>query len=143
MKRFWNKVKKTDYCWLWTAYTNSDGYGQFWFRGTMGKAHRFSWILHNGEIPKGVCVLHIECDNPPCVNPDHLELGTDADNMQDCLKKGRHGNTKKTLCPKGHSYTGDNLYIVPNNGKRQCRECKRINDRKYYRERKKQKGPTA
>ena len=87
-KRFWSKVKKTDYCWNWIASEAGNHYGGFKFRGQTTKANRVSWILHFGEIPKGMCILH-KCDNKKCVNPDHLFLGTFADNNLDMMKKGR------------------------------------------------------
>jgi len=89
--RFWPKVQKSDGCWLWLAGVNRQGYGKFTFsddkKHTIG-AHRMSYILAHGEIPAGKDVLH-RCDNPPCVNPDHLWLGTIADNMKDKVAKGR------------------------------------------------------
>lgn len=86
--RFWGKVNKTDTCWIWNAQRNSKGYGWFDYKGKGIKAHRMVWILTHGEIPKGLCVLH-HCDNPSCVNPDHLFLGTYKDNSEDMIKKGR------------------------------------------------------
>lgn len=88
--RFWNKVQKTDSCWNWTGATTY-GYGVMG-RGRSDegimRAHRFSWELHIGPIPNGLWVLH-HCDNPSCVNPEHLFLGTQTDNMQDASRKGR------------------------------------------------------
>lgn len=89
--RFWEKVEKSrpDACWRWTA--NTDGrYGTLTVeRGKSPvKAHRLSWQLVNGPIPKGLAVLH-KCDNPSCVNPQHLFLGTQTDNMRDASRKGR------------------------------------------------------
>jgi hypothetical protein len=89
-QRFWSKVYKTDTCWLWLASKNKPGYG--YFNTTSKKcvrAHRFAWELsHHKKIPEGVCVLH-HCDNPPCVNPAHLYLGTQAVNMADMIRRGR------------------------------------------------------
>jgi hypothetical protein len=106
-ERFWQHVEKTEGCWNWTGafakgFTRkTHHYGAFCYREN-GKrvwimAHRFSWELHNGPIEghepghpeKEICVLHT-CDNPKCVRPDHLFLGTDADNIADCIAKGRN-----------------------------------------------------
>ena len=99
--RFWAKVAKTeDGCWNWIASKRHKGYGAFCYHredGTLvqGRAHRYSWEIHNGDIPDGMFVLH-SCDNPACVNPDHLFLGTNQDNVDDMMRKGRHvaGGTK-------------------------------------------------
>jgi len=76
-------------CWLWSSYCGSTGYGRFSSNNKMFWSHRVSWEIHKGKIPKGLCVLH-KCDIPSCINPDHLFLGTQAENVKDCVKKGRH-----------------------------------------------------
>ena len=89
-ERFWAKVDKSGDCWEWTGGKMRGGYGSFKDDG--GKtvyAHRISWAINCGRIPKGLCVCH-HCDNPNCVNPSHLFLGTDKDNKQDSMGKGRH-----------------------------------------------------
>ena len=92
---FWSKVRKAgeDECWIWTASKRNKGYGAFTYvwngKSIQDRSHRFSYVLHVGPIPDGLMVLH-ECDNPPCVNPAHLFLGTNQDNIEDMLTKGRH-----------------------------------------------------
>lgn len=95
LERFWSKVSKSEGCWEWTGGHNGVGHGRFWSDGALTGAHRFSWSLHRGVIPAGLQVLH-RCDNPPCVNPDHLFLGTHRDNMQDSARKLRTGMAKLT-----------------------------------------------
>lgn len=90
-KRFWDKVKKTEGCWLWSARKTKDGYGQIKIEGVAKLAHRISYLLNRGEISDGLLVCH-SCDNPSCVRPDHLFLGTALDNTQDRIMKGRPGN---------------------------------------------------
>lgn len=88
IKNFWAKVKvgKPDECWEWQA--NKQRYGRLRLNDKNPLAHRVSWLIHFGEIPQGMCVLH-KCDNPPCVNPNHLWLGTQDDNMKDMANKGK------------------------------------------------------
>lgn len=93
--RFFLKVKVggVDECWLWEGRRLRGGYGQFDMGGGCQMAHRMAWVLKNGTIPTGegfhgTCVLH-KCDNPACVNPEHLFLGTHVDNMSDMVSKGR------------------------------------------------------
>jgi hypothetical protein len=90
-ERFWSHVDKSGECWLWTASKANKGYGQFVrIHGkSPARAHRFAWELVNGPIPQGLCVLH-HCDTPACVRPEHLFLGTKADNNADMRAKGRH-----------------------------------------------------
>jgi len=88
--RFWKHVEKTDGCWNWTGCKYSFGYGRIVKRGgfqTM-KPHILSWLIHNGEIPDGLCVCH-SCDNRACCNPSHLWLGTSRQNTWDMINKGR------------------------------------------------------
>lgn len=95
--RFWKYVYKTEQCWNWIGVSSSFGYGQLRINDQNIQAHRFSWELHHGPIPNHLCVLH-RCDNPPCVRPDHLFLGTKQENTRDAQQKARlvHGEATCT-----------------------------------------------
>lgn len=124
MKRFFDKVNKTNTCWLWTAsLRGKTGYGAFKLNGKVLDAHRLSYQLHNGEIPSGLYVCHT-CDNRKCVNPKHLFLGSTKDNWQDGFDKLKI----KLLGGINH----DKLKKHPSKGayNRGCRcdECKAIHN---------------
>lgn len=85
---FWNKVQKTDDCWIWAGARNKDGYGSARAGSRTVGAHRLAWLLAYGSSPGSLCVCH-KCDNPSCVRPDHLFLGTIKDNNTDRSMKGR------------------------------------------------------
>lgn len=95
LNRFWEKVKKTKTCWLWTAFKNKQGYGKI---GTTASkcinSHRVSWVIHNGPIPDDYFVCH-KCDTPSCVNPKHLFIGTRQDNIDDMMLKKRSRHFQK------------------------------------------------
>jgi hypothetical protein len=95
-ERFWEKVdKKSDEeCWEWKAHRTDEGYGTLKIGVVSELAHRISYGIYTGQFPvRGICVLHT-CDNPPCVNPHHLYIGTKLDNAQDRKNRGRNGNLK-------------------------------------------------
>lgn len=94
-RRFWSKVKKAgpDECWIWQAYTDQDGYGRFSLKGKKHRAHRVA-VRIDGRQPDGKVVRHT-CDNPSCVNPDHLRVGTQTDNIRDRDRKGRQARGRR------------------------------------------------
>lgn len=128
--RFWKHVEKTDGCWLWNGATGEHGYGSIGGEGGAGnlRANRVSWQLHYGKVPDGLHVCH-RCDNPPCVRPDHLFLGTRKDNLQDAKAKGRTSNQNrlKPRCDRGHAFTTANTYVWTKGDRvlRVCRTCSR------------------
>ena len=129
MERFWGRVeipKDRNWCWIWVGGESEDGYGAINVCGKTMHPSRFSYILHNGwEIPPSHVFVCHSCDVGKCVNPDHLWLGTQADNLRDMWKKGRgysHG-WFVTHCPSGHEYTEENTRIY--RGRRHCRQCDR------------------
>lgn len=92
MKKFYENVIKDEAtgCWNWSMACDAYGYGVLRVEGRLMKMHRLSWMLHRGEIPKGVLVCH-KCDNRKCANPEHLFLGSYGDNTKDMMRKGRGG----------------------------------------------------
>jgi len=133
---FFDKINKTDTCWLWNSYVDKDGYGKFRFNKKDHRAHRFSYILYKGIIPKDLCICHF-CDQPACVNPNHLWVGTKKENNQDRALKNRSNNQNKskTSCPQGHKYDEQNtLTRTKKNGRleRRCRVCNKVNQKKSY-----------
>lgn len=84
-------------------------------------AHRLAWEAAHGTIPKGMSVCH-RCDNPACVNVEHLFLGSHSDNIRDCALKKRHNMARKEVCPMGHPYDATNTYVYA--GRRACKTCR-------------------
>jgi hypothetical protein len=126
--RFWGYVRKTNTCWLWTAYLDDDGYGAYMIRqdGSQWRlrAHRIAYVLIRGEIPDRMVLDHI-CRVKSCVNPDHLRV---VDNRTNILAGigATAINARKTHCNHGHEFTEENTYRTPAcPGSRTCRECRR------------------
>ncbi len=118
LKRFFDKVEKSDNCWLWTATKSHNGYGQFYFNGKLIYSHRFVYQVMIGDIPKGLDLDHL-CRVRNCVNPDHLEPVTRQEN----LSRGKINQHKnKTHCKRGHKFTNENTRITTK-GSRQCLNC--------------------
>jgi len=149
--RFFSKVirKEPHECWPWIGSTDNRGYGRFYINGRVKQATQVSWQIQNGEqFPQNKEACHT-CDNPNCVNPHHLFVGTHAENIRDALAKGKFHNIPgdrrglknklKTHCIHGHEFTKENTRIKLSRGRdrRDCRECERIMDRERYPRRKK------
>lgn len=124
--RFWPKVDAAGPCWEWTACKNHLGYGQIGLGRRdqgLGMAHRVAYELLVGPIPEGLELDHL-CRNPSCVNPDHLEPVTHAENMRRAPYDAPASKRAKTHCLQGHPYSGENLYVNPK-GSRECRACRK------------------
>ena len=138
--RFWSKVvpEPNTGCWLWTAGADRDGYGVFWWRRATCRAHRVTYEAVYGPVPEELVLDHVlarGCGIPSCVNPDHVEPVTSAENTARMSPAGRarryvNGRRRgaatlaKTTCPAGHPYAGANLHLRKN-GTRSCRACNR------------------
>lgn len=116
--RFWKKVEKTKGCWIWRGPLSNLGYGQFWLDGRTVRAHRFAYEQEHGPIPGRLQLDHL-CKNRACVRPSHLEAVTaKVNNARSNSPSAR--NTRKTHCPRGHSYAEEGVIY---RGRRYCAAC--------------------
>ncbi len=125
--RFWTKVEKTSTCWLWTRPIGPRGYALFWYHNGFQAAHRIAYEWAKGEIQGGLHIDHL-CRVRHCVNPDHMEPVTCAENVRRGI--GPSGiNSRKTKCAQGHEYSGRNVRIAKS-GQRECVTCRRASSRR-------------
>jgi len=126
-ERFSCQSKWVGECLEWQGALLHNGYGEIRVDGIKTKSHRYAYQRAFGLIPEGRLVLH-KCDNPRCVNIDHLYLGDQKDNARDRDSRGRNGFSNKTHCKRGHEFTEENTYRW--RSKRICKQCKKRHNRK-------------
>jgi hypothetical protein len=121
-------------CWEWIGVKSTRGYGRLWVNSKMQQAHRISWELFNEkEFPKDKVACH-SCDNPGCVNPKHIWVGNQSENILDAYSKGRRissGRPRPVFCKNGHLYTEQNSYFEPVTNYIHCKICKAIACKKW------------
>lgn len=131
-ERFWEKVTKPTLggCWEWEGARDPNGYGRININRKAVLAHRVAFELTFGTAADGLFVLH-GCDNPSCVNPSHLRAGTAKDNSTDMVARNRQRKDRRPFCKHGHAMSGDNVYVRPDNRRRQCIACQDIHNKNY------------
>lgn len=128
-KRFWEGADKKDdpdECWEWKGPREQAGYGLLFLNNEKIKAHRYSLQIKENKLLNSKDFACHHCDNPPCVNPNHLYIGNAKSNVRDAVKRNRwsNGNLKKTHCKRGHEFTEQNTRLNPR-GERICKACDR------------------
>jgi HNH endonuclease len=131
-ERFWEKVQKTETCWLWQAGRSGNGYGVFYQGRRPFQAHRYAYETLIGPIPDGLPLDHL-CRVRHCVRPEHLEPVTPRTNTLRSSIAPAAINAQKTHCKRGHEFTEGNTRVSQRDGERVCRECKRIQSRRSRR----------
>lgn|SRR5208282_6156582 len=130
IKRFEKKFTKDLFgCWEWKAACGGKGYGYFSIKRKVRLAHRVSWTIYRGSIPDGLHIDH-KCRNKACVNPDHLDPVSQAENNHRVLLRGYHGSLVKTHCPRDHPYDETNTRWYQ--GRRFCRACAREQSKRWH-----------
>ena len=136
LSSIFHKTELVGECWEWRGtmfkkYISGLEYWQYpciTFKGKSWRGNRLVWTLIHGEIPAGMNVLH-KCDNPKCIKPLHLYLGTQKENVRDTLERGRHREAAQTHCKYDHPFSGENLRVGADR-KRYCRTCAWYHNRK-------------
>lgn len=120
-ERFWSKVDKSGNCWEWAGARDENGYGFFWLSGRPRKTHRVAYQTLRGAVPDGMNLDHL-CRNPPCLNPDHLEVVTSSENQ----RRGLNGFGARDMCKQGlHDISDPVSWYVDPAGHRTCHQCVR------------------
>lgn len=123
-------VEKTDSCWVWLGFIDKRGYGTFKVNDKTVRAHRASYAIFCGDLVPGLTINH-KCSNRKCVNPDHIEQVTMAENNLAAATASTI-NKSKTHCIRGHAFDAKNTYLKPDGRGRECRTCKRENWRAFW-----------